>query len=522
MKRTLKCSLMVYAALALALISACSAAQPGLSPTAARPSATPAIQTAAPLPPTQAATALPPAAPLTAPGSDWLSFSAQGAQFAVPPTWKQQAPGQFVGADGFSRLETLPTDWAAPGAACIGIANGDQPAQFGQFPEIRDIYKDGQRTGCLILPSPDQPAELGGESLLLAWSPATRQPATRLALYADRIHIEAIAQSLRLPAEPSAAKGCDTTVQNQPARTITAGGLRITEFAVAADLADAICDPAAEPVAFNELASGGQAAARTAAILNGQFSSQRLARLNTRLAPFGINTRTSERRFAIDQNGDKLHSNLSWIGPMSVNASGSDFHLPVVDGYDGGTFVLSPTGLQRQEGWDILLYDRVFAVFVGDDLISLAYDYERYPRQVNNPALLNVARNGTVIDTWSVSGATPDGGPVRGLSAWDGHWLLELPGLLIEDGHSLNERLGYSEMFTWRRLNERPFYFYRQDGQVHISYNNQTLDLTYDQVIHEPLGGNAILLRLKAFETGMFFYARRGAVWHYVTIESSF
>jgi hypothetical protein len=157
---------------------------------------------------------------------------------------------------------------------------------------------------------------------------------------------------------------------------------------------------------------------------------------------------------------------------------------------------------------------------VGDDLISLAYDYEHYPRQVNNPALLNVARNEEVIDTWSVSGSTPDGGPARGLWAWEGHWLLELPGLLIEDGQILNDRLGYTEMFTWRLIDDQPFYFYRQDGQVHVSYAGQTLDLRYDEVIHQPLGGSAILLRLKAYENGLFFYARRGAVWYYVTIES--
>jgi hypothetical protein len=410
-------------------------------------------------------------------------------------------------------------DGAAPAAACIAAANRDKPARFGQFPEIREIVQDGLPAGCLILPSPDQPAARSAESLLLVWSPPARRPAEHLALYADRMHIEAIAHSLRQPAASAVRDDCDYSIQNQPARSINAGGLRITEFAVATSPAGAACDPLKDPAAFNAAASSGEPAERTAQILSGQFSSQRLARLNARLAPFGLHLRVNERRFIIDQNGVKLHANLSWIGPLTVNASGTDFRLPVVDGYDGGTFVLNPAGLQRQEGWDILLYDRVFPIFVGDDLISLSYDYERYPRQVNNPALLNVSRNDAVIDTWSVSGSMPDGGPARGLWAWQDHWLLELPGLLVEDGQILNDRLGYSEMFTWRLINDRPFYFFRQDGQVHLSYDGQTLEALYDEVIHEPLGGNAILLRLKAYENGMFFYARRGATWYYVTIE---
>ena len=134
--------------------------------------------------------------------------------------------------------------------------------------------------------------------------------------------------------------------------------------------------------------------------------------------------------------------------------------------------------------------------------------------------MINISKNGQVIDTWSVSGSTLDGGPVRGLWAWQQHWLLELPGIVLEDGQSLNERLGYSEVFTWRLINDRPFYFFRKAGQVQLSYDEQVLAPVYNEVLYQPLGGSAILLELKAFETGLFFYARRGDTWYYVTIES--
>jgi hypothetical protein len=529
MKRTYPFNLNVLtrlcAVLLFGLISACSAAStaPSTGPeTAESASPTPALFTADPRPfVTSAGTPAALATPITTPGPSWTTFSASGIQFAAPSDWSEQAAGVLEGPDGFAHLSVLPIDGAAPGAACLTEANRAKPGRFGQLPEIRDLYQNAVQTGCLILPSPDQPAGRRGESLLLLWLPSSRQAAVRLALHADRTHIEAIAASLHLaeiiPIPPS---GCDYSIRSQAPRTFDADRLRITEFAVASEPAGAACDPLADPPAFNALASSGEAAARTASVLDAQFSSQRMERLNQRLAPFGISVRTSERRFTITLNGNKLHANISWIGPLSMNSSVSDFRLPMVDGYDGGTFILSPAGLQRPDDWDILLYDRVFPVFAGDDLISLAYDYEVYPRQVNNPALLNIFKNGEVIDTWSVSGASLDGGPARSLSAWQGHWLLELPGVVLEDGQSLNERLGYSEMFTWRIINQRPFYFFRQDVQVRISYNDQVLEPVYDQVLYEPLGGTAILLRLKAYESGLFFYARRANTWYYVVIES--
>lgn len=498
---------------AVLILAACSgrapAGEPTTQPGAAQSTHTPVLRTATAAPPITAE-------PLTEPGSDWLAHSVPGVQFALPPGWQEQAAGRWQGPTGFAHIEALPPG-GAPAAACILAANREKPGRYGQLPEIRDLYQDGQHIGCLVLPSPDQPVERAGESLLMVWPPA-QPPRPGWSFAADRMHIEAVASSLRLTGESPTAQ-CDLAPQPQTGQVVDSGGLRITEFAVASAPEGAVCDPLKSAMAFNAAAAGGEAAEITAQILAEQFSDTRLANLNARLAPFAVRIRTSERRFVVEQRGEKLHSNLSWIGPLTVNASGSDFRLPVVDGYDAGTFVLSPGGLERQEAWDILLYDRVFPVFVGDDLISLAYDYERYLRQVNAPALLNVLRGGEVIETWSVSGATPDGGPARGLWAWDGRWLLELPGVLVEEGQILNDRLGYSEMFAWNLVGGQPFYFYREEGQVRISYSGETLPTTYDDVLYQPLGGSAILLRMKAYESGLFFYARRGGSWYYVTIQ---
>lgn len=513
---------------ALLLSSACSATPQPSPATQPSPtvSATPVLITATAAPPatpTPAATfaGQPPAqvTPVTTPGSGWNTYSANGVAFLAPANWLEQQPGLLAGPDGYAEISSQPADGAAPGAACLGEANRDKPNRFGRYPEIRDTYQDGVLNGCLILPSPDQPAEQRNAALLLRWSTSER-----VQVQADRAHIEALAASLQFESAPPAATTCDTTIQNQAPRTITSGGLTITEFAAAAVPAGAACSPLANPPAFYQLATSGAAAKATARILNEQFSNQRIARLNQQLQPFGVRVRVVERRFVIEQNGIKRHANLSWIGPLTIQDTGggeaADFRLPVVDGYDNGNFILSPTGLQRQEGWDILLFDRVFPIFSGGDLISLAYDYTIYPRQVNNPALLNILKNGQVIDTWSVSGSTQDGGPVRGLWAWQNHWMIELPGLVLEDGQSLNERLNVSETFTWRLINQRPFYFFRQDGQARISYDGQVLEPLYDEVLYQPLSGSAILLEMKTFEKGLFFFARRGDNWYYVTIES--
>jgi hypothetical protein len=223
--------------------------------------------------------------------------------------------------------------------------------------------------------------------------------------------------------------------------------------------------------------------------------------------------------FRVLRHGSVVRSELSWIGQISLSANGQVFFMPVVDSYDGSSFLIRPDGKHDQDVVNLLAFDLVFPVYAGSDRISLAYEYERIPRATGSPALLQVLKNDQVIETFSVSGANPASGPARGLWSWENHWILELPGLVLQDGAILNDRLGYPEMFTWRLLKDRPFYFYRKDGLVHAVYDDQVLPDPYDEVLSDPQWTKKILVQMHTYESGLVFFARRGPTWYYVVLE---
>ena len=472
--------------------------------------------------------------PLTQPGADWITFTASGLSFAYPPDWSLDQPDHLQGANGYAWIEKLPTSGAALDTRCILAANRDKPAQYGAYPEIKNSVLSGDATACLILPSEDQPAVRRGEALYLLSAPSQLGADTVLALHADRFHILAITSTLHLVesslhlAEPSAANQQPTPVSNCRAGQLPEGqhilqdGLRIDEYPVA-PVAGCLIDQ--QPDQLYQAAAAGAPASRAAQMIAWQWGSQRLAHLNQQLAPFGYRVSAADKLFTITQAGQVVRAKLNWIGFFTANADGTDFYLPVMDSYNSSIYLLRPDGLHELTDWNILTYDRVFPVYVGSDLYQAAYDYQRYERPVNNPALVNIEKNGAVIATYSLSGAAPTGGPVRGLWSWDQHWLMELPGIVVQDGKLLNDSLGYAEMFTWRLLKDKPFYFYRPASgaaaAVHLSYNGHSLPVTYDQVIHRPDCCTSELLQMQLFENGLFFYARRAGTWYYVVVEAA-
>jgi len=60
---------------------------------------------------------------------------------------------------------------------------------------------------------------------------------------------------------------------------------------------------------------------------------------------------------------------------------------------------------------------------------------------------------------------------------------MEMDGQVEVDGRSLNQELGYDEIFGWRLLEGKPFYFLRKDNRIGISYDGQAFPYQYDEVI---------------------------------------
>lgn len=107
---------------------------------------------------------------------------------------------------------------------------------------------------------------------------------------------------------------------------------------------------------------------------------------------------------------------------------------------------------------------------------------------------------------------------VQGLTDWNGQWVLEtFEEEVFVEGDSLNERLGYSDIFEFRLIAGKPFFFFRQDGKVHVSYDGQVLPLEYDKVHHYGCCDSSAY-NPQGSDRMISFFALRGGQWYFVDI----
>ncbi len=102
-----------------------------------------------------------------------------------------------------------------------------------------------------------------------------------------------------------------------------------------------------------------------------------------------------------------------------------------------------------------------------------------------------------------------------------------LLGDIVQGGVSLSERYGYDEAFDFQLMNGKPFYFFKRNGNIGISYAGQIAWLGYDEVPHHAevygCGGSASMelygwggITPLHSENMVAFYARSGDRWYYV------
>lgn len=123
--------------------------------------------------------------------------------------------------------------------------------------------------------------------------------------------------------------------------------------------------------------------------------------------------------------------------------------------------------------------------------------------------------------------------PLRGLWVEHEHWILEIAfvrniidgnaiqsnavGKIYRDSVLLNEEYGYEEMFGFQLLDGKPFYFYKKDRQVYLSYNNEDLPIVYDEIPHYACCSGAELNPI-AGSNWIGFWGQRDGVWYYTEI----
>jgi hypothetical protein len=241
----------------------------------------------------------------------------------------------------------------------------------------------------------------------------------------------------------------------------------------------------------------------------------RVASANRVLAPFGYRVVVDEESprsggpfFALFEGNAKIASDIAYFGGPSIAADGSDFAM-VIESVTGPTVLLRAGSMEE---WGSMVHAGARPVYVGADLVSVVMLIDSQ-RQFTGSQRFAVMRNDEVLHRFEAEFMVDN--PIKGLWWWDGHWVLEVAGEVIVDGGSLNQELGYEEIFGWRLLGGEPFYFFKKGGEIGLSYAGEVLPVRYDEVVHyeccEPAAFN-----LQGNDSMVWFHALRDGTWYYV------
>ncbi len=249
--------------------------------------------------------------------------------------------------------------------------------------------------------------------------------------------------------------------------------------------------------------------------LRTRAAEQTLARTNVALAPFGYRL---DPRFDAEWNqtlydlfregrAKPILTGLSYLWPVSVNASGTDFMLVVEKAPAAALYQVQVDGA---EPWDDAAESNWLPPgYVGDALARLSYtDFPTLTYQVELDS--QAVYSGTAVAMGAYM-------PLRSFTTWDGHWVLEVDDHLIMDGQDLGETMGYDAAFGFTLIHGQPFYFFEQQGKVRMSYGSQTLPNVYDYVVHNMCCEASMHNPLVLGDT-VLFHARWNGTWYFVEV----
>jgi hypothetical protein len=162
----------------------------------------------------------------------------------------------------------------------------------------------------------------------------------------------------------------------------------------------------------------------------------------------------------------------------------------------------------------------------GDQLAAWADD----PADPLDAVNMTVTRNGSPIYKIPVGNSSPIGS-VRGLWVYGSHWALETAfvtnrqegneidsqtvGQVSVDGKRLKTQSGYQETFGFQTLRNKPFYFFKRNGRIGISYDGEEVQAGYDEVPHYYCC-SAATLNPRVYQNMAAFFARKGSTWYYI------
>jgi hypothetical protein len=124
---------------------------------------------------------------------------------------------------------------------------------------------------------------------------------------------------------------------------------------------------------------------------------------------------------------------------------------------------------------------------------------------------------------------------IQGLWTYDQNWVVEtayvistynpetneetfkVTGQVVINGEMLNDLDRLDETFGFQTMHGRPFYFYKQNGKINISYDDQAVIVGYDAIPHYGCCTGAVLNPRPAKDMVSFF-AQKNGTWYYVEV----
>ena len=234
----------------------------------------------------------------------------------------------------------------------------------------------------------------------------------------------------------------------------------------------------------------------------------RLKTQNAVLQPFGLalhlHPEDPEYSWQVMQGDAVLVDNVTFFWTPTVREDGEDFAFPVENDH-GKRLLVSKSGV---EPLGETYAFTTMPVYAGKDLLHAEFQ----------DGQVVVMRGDEAVFSTRVKEDVLVSSPLKGFWAWKGGWTLEVPHTVFFDGESVNQQLGFDQIFNWRLLDGEPFFFFvdnKQNGMVGMVYAGQVLNERYDEVIHyrccEPGAFN-----VNSNERMVWFYALRDGIWYYV------
>jgi hypothetical protein len=476
---------------------------------------------------TSAPTITPPVPPTSIPET-WKTFTnlAFNITLRYPENWQVQTAMRASGPDGFFELSTREypaSEFDRLVNLCVlGANDPGLTSIYGPLPFISDWQGwDVQRqawigNGCVVLPS----ESAGSQAVLYARDPRPETRNQLLMLRADVAHFGGILSSLRFvefsAQEPSTgyydSPFCKEAPKAAPVTARQVGNLVISEYAIA----NATCDPWKH---FDGFQTRLTSLSIDRSTIKERDTATRLENANRALAPFGyrlVSHPSSIQTFDLLKGTDAIIKGVTNFSAVSVNAAGDDFIMWVQDNFSStAPSEVRPGGVRTLTVWE----DGFNSTWVGADLITFDYSKDKlFP--VGAPALVDISSNGRKIQTISIPQMSPAGSPVRGLWSWQNHWVMEVAGVLLQDGELQNLKLGYEEIFDWHLVNDKPFFLMRQGKSFGVVYDGQVLPTHYDDIIHGDLCCDPARYTIQNSPNGSLFYALKDGVWFLVSVQT--